>query len=46
MTLTVEAVLQVVQVGVLTAIFFRLGRHGAKLENMEFRVRRVEEKVT
>ena len=44
MTVTPEAVLQVAQIAILTGIFFRLGSHGAKLEGMETRVKRIEER--
>jgi hypothetical protein len=44
MTITAEAILQIVQVGILTGIFFRLGSHGAKIESMDTRVKRIEER--
>ena len=46
MSISPETVLQVAQVGILTGIFFRLGRHGAEIEGMKNRVGRIEEKVT
>lgn len=42
---TPEAVLQVAQIGVLVAIFTRLGALGAHLENLKKRVNRLEEKA-
>jgi len=35
---------QVVQIGLLTGIFFRLGSNGARLNNLEFRISKQEEK--
>jgi len=43
-TITPEAVLQVMQVAILTAIFFRLGSHGAQIESVKDRVMRLEGK--
>lgn len=44
--ITAEAVLSVAQLAVLTAIFFRLGRHGAEIESVKNRVGRIEQRVT
>lgn len=43
MTITPEAVLQVVQVAVLTGIFMRMGKFGEAITNLKARVTRLED---
>lgn len=45
MTVTPEAIIQVIELGVLTGIFYRMGRFGAEIEAHEGRIEKLETKT-
>ncbi|MEJ5217104.1 hypothetical protein WG622_02535 [Cognatishimia sp. D5M38] len=45
MTITPEAVIQVIELGVLTGIFYRMGRFGAEISAHDGRIDKLESKL-
>ena len=45
MTITPEAIIQVIEIGVLAGIFHRMGRFGAEIEAHDGRLNKLETKL-